>query len=128
MQTANAQPADDDADSRRAGVDAPTEAAPMSTDHAAERLESDPLTNLALIRDIEVKLSMEIGHTRISIDKLLSLAPGSVIELDRMADEPLDVLVNGTLVARGEAVVVGDRFGIRLVEVVSPAARLGKLA
>jgi len=100
----------------------------MSTDHAAERLESDPLTNLALIRDIEVKLSMEIGHTRISIDKLLSLAPGSVIELDRMADEPLDVLVNGTLVARGEAVVVGDRFGIRLVEVVSPAARLGKLA
>jgi len=128
MQTANAQPPDDQVDPEKAGDDAPNEAAAMSTDADAARLESDPVANLALIRDIEVKLSMEIGHTRISIDRLLSLAPGSVIELDRMADEPLDVLVNGTLVARGEAVVVGDRFGIRLVEVVSPADRLKKLA
>lgn len=81
--------------------------------------------DLALIRDIPVKLSMEIGHTRITIEELLKLGAGSVVELERMADEPLDVLVNGTLVAHGEAVVVGDRFGIRLIDVVSPSVRLG---
>ncbi len=70
---------------------------------------------------------MEIGRSRISIDNLLQLAKGSVVELDRMAGEPLDVLVNGTLVARGEVVVVNDKFGVRLSDVISPADRVKTL-
>lgn len=84
-------------------------------------------TNLDVILDIPVTLSMEIGRTRISIQDLLQLAKGSVVELDRMAGEPLDVLVNGTLVARGEVVVVNDKFGVRLNDVVSPADRVHTL-
>ncbi len=82
--------------------------------------------DLSLILDIPVTLSMEIGQTRITINELLKLGKDSVIELQRMTDEPLDVLVNGTLVAHGEAVVVGDRFGIRLTDVISPQERLKK--
>jgi flagellar motor switch protein FliN len=82
--------------------------------------------DLSMILDIPVTLSMEIGQTRISISELLKLGKDSVIELQRMADEPMDVLVNGTLVAHGEAVVVGDRFGIRLTDVISPQERLRK--
>ncbi|MFT6300948.1 MAG: flagellar motor switch protein FliN/FliY [Pseudomonadales bacterium] len=85
-----------------------------------------PTADLSMILDIPVTLSMEIGQTRISISDLLKLGKNSVIELQRMADEPMDVLVNGTLVARGEAVVVGDRFGIRLTDVISPQERLKK--
>ena len=84
--------------------------------------------DLSLLGDIPVDLSMEIGRTRITIAELLGLGKGSVVELQRMADEPLDILVNGTLVAHGEAVVVGERFGIRLTDVISPGERLGKLA
>ena len=84
------------------------------------------VADLGLVMDIPVTLSMEIGQTRISISELLKLSKGSVVELQRMADEPMDVLVNGTLVARGEAVVVGDRFGIRLTDVISPQERLRK--
>ena len=84
-------------------------------------------TNLDVILDIPVTLSMEIGRTRVSIQDLLQLAKGSVVELDRMAGEPLDVLVNGTLVARGEVVVVNDKFGVRLNDVVSPADRVQTL-
>jgi len=83
--------------------------------------------DIALLGNIPVNLSMEIGRTSITIKELLSLGKGSVVELQRMADEPLDVLVNGTLVAHGEAVVVGERFGIRLTDVISPSERLGKL-
>ena len=83
--------------------------------------------NLDVILDIPVTLSMEIGRTSISIQDLLQLARGSVVELDRMAGEPLDVLVNGTLVARGEVVVVNDKFGVRLSDVISPAERVGSL-
>ena len=72
-------------------------------------------------------LSMEIGRTRVSIQELLQLAGGSVVELDRMAGDPLDVLVNGTLVARGEVVVVNDKFGVRLNDVISPADRVQTL-
>lgn len=75
--------------------------------------------NLDLVMDIPVTLSMELGRTRISIQDLLELDSGSVIELQRMADEPMDVLVNGTLVAHGEAVVIGDKFGVRLTDVIS---------
>jgi len=83
--------------------------------------------NMDVILDIPVKLSMEIGSTSVNIRSLLQLNQGSVIELDRMAGEPLDVLVNGTLIAHGEVVVVNEKFGIRLTDVVSPAERVKKL-
>ncbi len=83
--------------------------------------------NLDVILDIPVTLSMEIGRTQISIRHLLQLNQGSVVELDRLAGEPLDVMVNGTLIAHGEVVVVNERFGIRLTDVISPAERVKKL-
>jgi flagellar motor switch protein FliN len=83
--------------------------------------------NLEVVLDISVRLSMEVGNTSISIRKLLQLNRGSVVELNRVAGEPLDVLVNGTLVAHGEVVVVNDKFGIRLTDVVSPEQRLKML-
>ena len=93
---------------------------------SGERLQSGE-ANLDVILDIPVTLSMEIGRTQVSIQELLQLAKGSVVELDRMVGEPLDVLVNGTLVARGEVVVVNDKFGVRLNDVISPADRVQKL-
>ncbi len=83
--------------------------------------------NLDVILDIPVSIAMEIGRTTINIRNLLQLNQGSVIELDRMAGEPLDVLVNGTLIAHGEVVVVNEKFGIRLTDVISPAERVKKL-
>lgn len=83
--------------------------------------------SLDVILDIPVKLSMEVGRSDISIRNLLQLNQGSVVELDRVAGEPLDVLVNGTLVAHGEVVVVNDRYGIRLTDVISPQERIDKL-
>jgi flagellar motor switch protein FliN len=83
--------------------------------------------NLEMILDVHVNLSMEVGHTRISIRNLMQLNQGSVVELDRKAGEPLDVFVNGTLVAHGEVVVVNEKFGIRLTDVISPAERIRKL-
>ncbi|VFS91480.1 flagellar motor switch protein [Pseudomonas aeruginosa] len=83
--------------------------------------------NLDVILDIPVTISMEVGHTDISIRNLLQLNQGSVIELDRLAGEPLDVLVNGTLIAHGEVVVVNEKFGIRLTDVISPSERIKKL-
>jgi flagellar motor switch protein FliN len=83
--------------------------------------------NLEMILDVQVSLSMEVGHTRIPIRNLLQLNQGSVVELDRAAGEPLDVYVNGTLVAHGEVVVVNEKFGIRLTDVISPAERIRKL-
>lgn len=82
---------------------------------------------LDVILDIPVTVSMEVGNTEITIRNLLQLNKGSVIELDRMAGEPLDVLVNGTLIAHGEVVVVNEKFGIRLTDVVSPSERIQKL-
>lgn len=87
----------------------------------------DEDVNLDVILDIPVTLSMEIGRTRINIRNLLQLNQGSVVELDRLAGEPLDVMVNGTLIAHGEVVVVNERFGIRLTDVVSPTERVRKL-
>ena len=83
--------------------------------------------NLEVILDVPVTLAMEVGRTRIPIRNLLQLNQGSVVELDRAAGEPLDVFVNGTLVAHGEVVVVNDKFGIRLTDVISPAERIKKL-
>lgn len=77
--------------------------------------------------DIPVTITMEVGHAKISIRNLLQLNQGSVIELERLAGEPLDVLVNGTLIAHGEVVVVNDKFGIRLTDVISQVERIKKL-
>lgn len=84
-------------------------------------------SDMELIMDIPVTLSMELGSTEIAIRNLLQLTQGSVVELDRFAGEPLDVLVNGTLIAHGEVVVVNDRYGIRLTDVVSPSERIKRL-
>ena len=83
--------------------------------------------NLDVVLDIPVTIAMEIGRTKISIRNLLQLNQGSVVELDRLAGEPMDVLVNGTLVAHGEVVVVNEKFGIRLTDVISPAERIKNL-
>ncbi|SBS24921.1 Flagellar motor switch protein FliN [Marinomonas aquimarina] len=84
-------------------------------------------SDMELIMDIPVTLSMELGNTEIAIRNLLQLTQGSVVELDRFAGEPLDVLVNGTLIAHGEVVVVNDKYGIRLTDVVSPSERIKRL-
>jgi len=83
--------------------------------------------NLDVVLDIPVTLSMEVGRSRVSIRNLLQLNQGSVVELERATGEPLDVYVNGTLIAHGEVVVVNDKFGIRLTDVISPAERIRKL-
>lgn len=80
-----------------------------------------------MILDIPVRITVELGRTKISIRNLLQLAHGSVVELDGLAGEPLDVLVNGTLIAQGEVVVVNDKFGIRLTDIVTPQERVRKL-
>jgi flagellar motor switch protein FliN len=86
-----------------------------------------PASNLDMILDIPVQLTVELGHTRISIKNLLQLAQGSVVELENLAGEPMDVLVNGCLIAQGEVVVVNDKFGIRLTDIISPSERIRRL-
>lgn len=85
------------------------------------------MNELDMILDIPVKLTVELGRTKITIKNLLQLAHGSVVELDAMAGEPMDVLVNGTLIAQGEVVVVNDKFGIRLTDIITPSERMKKL-
>jgi len=97
------------------------EAKPDKADISPEDLKLD------VILDVPVTVSMEIGRTQVNIRNLLQLNQGSVIELDRFAGEPMDVLVNGTLIAHGEVVVVNDKFGIRLTDVISPTDRVKKL-
>jgi flagellar motor switch protein FliN/FliY len=80
--------------------------------------------NLNLILDVSVTLALEVGRARMSVRDLLQLAPGAVVELDRLAGEPLDVLVNGVRIARGEVVVINEKFGIRLTDVVSATERM----
>ncbi|MET0089666.1 MAG: flagellar motor switch protein FliN [Candidatus Thiodiazotropha sp.] len=83
--------------------------------------------NLDAILDVPVTISMEIGRTKINIRNLLQLNQGSVVELDRLAGEPMDVLVNGTLIAQGEVVVVNEKFGLRLTDIISPSERVKRL-
>lgn len=97
----------------------------LSEDNSAGASVNNP--ELDVILDIPVSISMEVGSTSITIRNLLQLNQGSVIELDRLAGEPLDVLVNGTLIAHGEVVVVNEKFGIRMTDVISPAERIKKL-
>ena len=109
-----------------------------STDEAAQLAAFEALTantasggkndpNLDVILDVPVTLSLVVGHARIPIRNLLQLNQGSVVELERAAGEPLDVYVNDTLIAQGEVVVVNDRFGVRLTDVVSPSERIKRL-
>jgi flagellar motor switch protein FliN len=83
--------------------------------------------SLDMILDVPVTLTLQVGHASLSIRELLQLTQGSVVELDRLVGEPMDVLVNGTLVAHGEVVVVNDKFGIRLTDIISPAQRVTRL-
>ncbi|MBM5573740.1 flagellar motor switch protein FliN [Deefgea sp. CFH1-16] len=88
---------------------------------------SNAPNNIDMILDIPVNLTVELGRTKIAIRSLLQLAQGSVVELDGMAGEPMDVLVNGCLIAQGEVVVVNDKFGIRLTDIITPAERIRRL-
>ena len=101
----------------------------MSNTEAEQTGESgeNASANLKRLENIEVKLTVEVGGTKISIGDLLKLNDGSVVELDRLAGEHLDILVNGTLLARGEVVLVGERLGIRFSEIVSPEKRVRSL-
>ncbi|MEM0515325.1 flagellar motor switch protein FliN [Pseudoalteromonas sp. YIC-827] len=92
-----------------------------------QEVSADDKRKLDTILDIPVTISMEVGRSKINIRNLLQLNQGSVVELDRVAGEPLDVLVNGTLIAHGEVVVVNDKFGIRLTDVISQVERIKKL-
>ncbi|MGG1945655.1 flagellar motor switch protein FliN [Trinickia sp. NRRL B-1857] len=92
------------------------------------KVESTTTRNdIDMILDIPVQMTVELGRTKIAIRNLLQLAQGSVVELDGMAGEPMDVLVNGCLIAQGEVVVVNDKFGIRLTDIITPAERIRKL-
>ncbi len=93
---------------------------------AANKLQGTQ-NDIDFILDIPVQLTVELGRTKISIKNLLQLAQGSVVELDGLAGEPMDVLVNGCLIAQGEVVVVNDKFGIRLTDIITPAERIRKL-
>nr|WP_057928000.1 flagellar motor switch protein FliN [Burkholderia ambifaria] len=100
-----------------AGVFQPLSKAAASSTH----------NDIEMILDIPVKMTVELGRTKIAIRNLLQLAQGSVVELDGLAGEPMDVLVNGCLIAQGEVVVVNDKFGIRLTDIITPAERIRKL-
>ncbi len=107
------------------------QAKPENTQVFAEFSDHNKLTDtqndIDFILDIPVQLTVELGRTKIAIKNLLQLAQGSVVELDGMAGEPMDVLVNGCLIAQGEVVVVNDKFGIRLTDIITPAERIRKL-
>ncbi|MEX2476128.1 flagellar motor switch protein FliN [Marinobacter sp.] len=111
------------------GSDGNVRAAPMEEfEESAEVSQgTGPAPDMDVIMDIPVTISMEVGNTQIPIRNLLQLNQGSVIELDRLAGEPLDVLVNGTLIAHGEVVMVNEKFGIRLTDVISPGERIKRL-
>ena len=88
---------------------------------------NEPNRRLELLLDVPLDVSVELGRARVSIQDLLALGPGSVIELDKIAGEPLDILVNDRLIARGEAVVVNDKFGVRITDIVSQSERVARL-
>jgi len=110
--------------------DSPYQARPASQlfeDFGAPAGKPGALNDFDMILDIPVQITVELGRTKLSIRNLLQLAHGSVVELDGLAGEPMDVLVNGTLIAQGEVVVVNDKFGIRLTDIITPAERMKKL-
>jgi len=96
-------------------------------DFSNKGTKTETPNDIDFILDIPVQLTVELGRTKIAIKNLLQLAQGSVVELDGMAGEPMDVLVNGCLIAQGEVVVVNDKFGIRLTDIITPSERIRKL-
>ena len=108
---------------------AESEAEAVSPQNLEETVDGNTIKNekLDVILDIPVSMSLEVGRTQIPIRNLLQLTQGSVVELDRLAGEPLDVMVNGTLIAHGEVVVINEKYGIRLTDVMSPHERIQKL-
>ncbi|MEK8048948.1 flagellar motor switch protein FliN [Ideonella sp. DXS22W] len=108
---------------------APASAAPQFANFSAPGADgAPPVNDLNMILDIPVQLTVELGRTRIPIKNILQLAQGSVVELDTLAGEPMDVLVNGYLIAQGEVVVVNEKFGIRLTDIVTPSERMRRLS
>jgi flagellar motor switch protein FliN/FliY len=93
----------------------------------SEHDDAPPERRMDLLLDVPLDISVELGRARMTIQDLLALGPGSVIELDKIAGEALDILVNNRLVARGEAVVVNDKFGVRITDIVSQAERIARL-
>ena len=126
-----------DAEARQVAADlaavaagSPYQAKPAShlfPDFGSSGTRSSAMNDFDMILDIPVQLTVELGRTKLSIRNLLQLAHGSVVELDGLAGEPMDVLVNGTLIAQGEVVVVNDKFGIRLTDIITPAERMRKI-
>ena len=110
-----------------AALEAKPAAATVFKDFAGGDLKTGTHNDIDFILDIPVQLTVELGRTKIAIKNLLQLAQGSVVELDGLAGEPMDVLVNGCLIAQGEVVVVNDKFGIRLTDIITPAERIRKL-
>jgi flagellar motor switch protein FliN/FliY len=102
-------------------------AAAASFDELQDETDENSV-NMDAILDVPVTISMEIGRTKINIRNLLQLNQGSVVELDRLAGEPMDVLVNGTLIAQGEVVVVNEKFGLRLTDIISPSERVKRIS
>jgi flagellar motor switch protein FliN len=103
------------------------EQAQVFTEFTPKNKLNETQNDIDFILDIPVQLTVELGRTKIAIKNLLQLAQGSVVELDGMAGEPMDVLVNGCLIAQGEVVVVNDKFGIRLTDIITPAERIRKI-
>jgi flagellar motor switch protein FliN/FliY len=104
-----------------------TASAAVFQDFSNKGVRTDTPNDIDFILDIPVQLTVELGRTKIAIKNLLQLAQGSVVELDGLAGEPMDVLVNGCLIAQGEVVVVNDKFGIRLTDIITPSERIRKL-
>ena len=97
------------------------------SDDKADKSERSGLENLRVLENIDVKLTVEVGGAEIKLRELLRINEGSVIELERLAGDPLDILANGTIIAKGEVVMIGERFGIRFTEVVDPKERVQNL-
>ena len=102
-------------------------AAPNAADGAGNAPSKVTAENLRVLENVEVQMTVEVGNTEIKIRDLLRLNEGAVIELDRLAGDPLDILVNGTMIAKGEIVMVGERFGVRFTEIVDPEKRVENL-
>ncbi len=100
----------------------------VTSEAAAASMSGNAMSDIQRVLDIPVQLSVELGRTRVPIKYILQLAQGSIVELDALAGEPMDVLVNGYLIAQGEVVVVNDKFGIRLTDIVTPSERMRRVS
>lgn len=116
-----------DSQSSGSALNAQSASASVFQEFSKDNADNNTRHDIDLILDIPVQMTVELGRTKIAIKNLLQLAQGSVVELDGMAGEPMDVLVNGCLIAQGEVVVVNDKFGIRLTDIITPSERIRKL-